>query len=125
MNRRERIIELATQIAQARQSLRAMETEMDSLLPTEEAASATPTAKPVYSSNPDNNAPLTERVIQYLALNRGRAFNAGDIATGVGLDREKITSLRSTLVRLVEEKRIERSKPGLYRAIQEQHHAAA
>ena len=58
MNRRERIIELATQIAQARQSLRAMETEMDRLLATEEAARATPTAKPVHLSNPDNNAPL-------------------------------------------------------------------
>lgn len=125
--RRERIIELATQIAGARERVRVMEAEMDRLLPSEQgAAPLTPTAKPVPAFTTDSSGgPLTERLIKFLKLNRGRTFSAGQIATGIELASDKMNSLRSTLVRLVDEDRIERPKPGLYCAKSEQHNAAA
>jgi hypothetical protein len=118
MNKRERIIELATQIAEARQRLRAMEAEMDSLLPTEELSTNTVSHIKIEKGVPIPLA-LTERVIKFLEQHRERVFSATGIATGIELPADKITSLRSTLVRLVQERRIERPTPGTYRANRE------
>jgi len=124
MSRRERIIELAREIDATRGKLHAMEAEMDSLLPTEE-----PSARAVSPIKIETHVPmpqtLTERVIGFLEQNRAHAFGASEVASGIQLSADRITSLRSTLVRLVEEERIERAAPGAYRAKQEQHHAAA
>ena len=123
MNRRERIIELATQIPAVRERLRAMEAEMDSLLPEDEPATTTPAAPTSFDVT--IFTPLTERVIRFLEANKGGRYGADDIAKGVALTSDKMTSLRSTLVRLVDEDRIERAEPGVYRAKQKQQHAAA
>jgi hypothetical protein len=125
MNRRERIIELGAEIAAARAKLHVMEAELDGLLPPEEQSgqgAITP-----YKIEEDVPLPLTltERVIKFLEQQRGRAFGASAIATGIGLSLDKMTSLRSTLVRLVQEERIARPSPGSYRAKQEQQHVAA
>jgi len=122
MSRRERIIELAREIDATREKLHAMEAEMDSLLPKDEPSA--PAGGKIFL---DTNLviPLTERVIKFLELSKGRAFGAVGVAQGIQLPTDKMTSLRSTLVRLVDEKRIERPAPGLYRAKQEQQHVAA
>jgi hypothetical protein len=120
MNRRERIIELAREIDTMRGKLHAMEAEMDSLLPKDEPSA--PATK--YVIDTSAFVPLTERVIGFLETNRGRKYGANGIAQGIELTSDKMTSLRSTLVRLVDEKRIERAEPGVYCARQEQHAAA-
>jgi hypothetical protein len=124
MSRRERIIELAREIDATRGKLHAMEAEMDSLLPTEEPAAREVSAIRIETGVPMPQT-LTERVIGFLEQNPRNAFTAAGVASGIQLSDDRITSLRSTLVRLVKEERIDRPSPGAYRAKQVQHHAAA
>jgi hypothetical protein len=118
MNKRERIIELGAEISATRAKLAAMEAEMDSLLPSEQSTSAR--SATVVPAGQFSEGTLTDRVIRFLNFFDAEAFTAANIATALQLPRDKMNSLRSTLVRLVEEEKIDRPEPGKYRARREQ-----
>jgi hypothetical protein len=119
MNRRERIIELATEIATMRDKLRAMEVEMDGLIGSEQSTGqATSTAPYQIEKGVSLPKTVTERVVEWLESNKQKSWGVWDIATGIDLPEEKINSLRSTVIRLVDGKRLEKVSPGLYRAKQ-------
>ena len=121
MSRRERIIELAREIDATRGKLRAMEAEIDSLLPSEQPA-AVAVATTVTATA---EVSLTDRVIGFLLDNRPRSFSAAELAAALHLPADRMNSLRSTLVRLVDEQRIARPEPGRYSTRLVTQHAAA
>jgi len=123
MNRREEIIELAADIKATRIKLAAMEAKMDSLLPNEESV-VIPNVAMITAANAFSAGPLTDRVIRYLNVFSPEAFSAANIAMALQLPSDKMSSLRSTLVRLVDENRINRPEPGKYQSRQAQDAAA-
>jgi|SRR5277367_5745520 len=121
MNKRERIIELGADISSTRTKLASMEAEMDSLLTSEPATVAFVN---LAATNAFADGTLTDRVIRFLTTFGTDSFTAVNVATALQLPADRMSSLRSTLVRLVEEKRIDRPEPGKYRARQEENAAA-
>ncbi len=125
---RERVIELATLIAAEREKLRKLEAEMDTLLaPEPVAVAAAVRVQPTYpiESSVPMPVPLTERVIDLLRKNADRAWGVNDVAKQLAVPTNKMNTLRATLFRLVEERRIDKAGPGMFKTKQGQHVAAA
>jgi hypothetical protein len=124
MNKRERIIELVNQITTARQQLAALEAELDSLLPPDSDSGSPPTV----GTAGDTVQPILEglvpgsmasKVVELLIGNSERSFDVSAIARGIGLDADKINSLRGTVLRLADSGRIQKVRRGTYRAKKE------
>src|ERR1700676_1884357 len=117
--KRERVIVLATLIATERDRLRKLDPEMDALLQQEHGVTAVPVkATPAYVVEDDVPMPpnFTERVLDFLEKNAGRGWGANDIAKQLGITRDRMPTLRSTLFRLFGDKRIGKPSPGIFRA---------
>lgn len=126
MNKRERIITLATEIAAMREKLRILEGEMDTLIGGGGGEMVSPVSTAQYTIQKGVPVPksMAAQIVEFLESNKQKAYGVWDIATGIGLPEEKINSLRSTIIRLIDAERIEKMSPGLYRAKQGQQHAA-
>jgi hypothetical protein len=129
MDKRERIITLATEISAMRDKLRILEAEMDTLIGGGggggEMVSPVSTAQYTIQKGVPLPKSMAAQVVEFLESNKQKACGVWDIATGIGLPQDKINSLRSTIIRLIDAERIEKVSPGLYRANQEKQHTAA
>jgi hypothetical protein len=111
MTKRDRILQLAIQINAAHEQLRKLEDEFAQLVPDEEEGVVVHA-----SSNGDNHdlGPATDRIVGLLKVHPNQQFHARDVAKR--LDLKNFNSLRGTLQRLANEKRIDRAGRGKYRA---------
>ena len=115
MVNREHIIELATRIAELRRELHELENEMDTLLG--EAKSR--------AYNEPYGKGLTARVLDFFSNNKASAWSPHEMMGPIGLSKDKINSLRTTLIRLVAEKKIEKAGPGKYCTLKQEKSATA
>jgi hypothetical protein len=109
MTSRERIIELVNQITAARAHLQTLEGELDQLLP---RGPGRPRLTPGAARH---QGTLAARVIQLLESEPSQTFGMAEVATR--LDRPNMDSLRKTVLRLVAQRKIQRERRGIYRAV--------
>jgi len=112
--RSERIVQLATEIGAVRERLRQMEAELDSLLPEDNDSLARGAV--VSSGNGMHPGSMASRVVELLAGSE-HAFDAPTIAQQLGI--KNVNSLRGTLRRLVDSKKIDKRGRGKFRAHRE------
>lgn len=110
--RRERIIELAARIQKMREELPGLEQELDGLLRagngTEGGVTATTGGNP-----PGTGQAVVPLITQFLASRPGQTFSAPTIAKGIG--PVKMPSVRSALMRMTKDGRIDRVGRGKFR----------
>ncbi len=116
MTTRERIIDLVTQIAAAREQVRRLETELDQLLPGNGRRHARGPGRPrkPQKGKRSPRGSLTLRVLQLLEADPKQALAVPDIAQR--LDVVSLPSLRKTVLRLAAQKKIQRRERGKYGA---------
>lgn len=112
MTSRERIIDLVTQIAGAREHLHRLEAELDQLLPRDGARQGKP---PKGKRAPRGSLAL--RVMQLLQSDPKQAFAVPEVAKR--LEVSSLPSLRKTVLRLAAQRKIQRRQRGLYGARQQ------
>jgi response regulator of citrate/malate metabolism len=119
--RRERIIELGAiiaadraQLQTLRERLRANEAEFDRLLRSDAEESALDTVRGGASNTATSVATLGQRCVDMLDATPGERFTAEQIASAVG---SKVDTIRSTLARLADHKRIVKVERGLYKSV--------
>ncbi len=113
--RRERVIELAFRIKAIREELPQLEAELDALLRGENVPlrNVTVRLRPPAKANMNGGSVVTP-IMQFLTDHPGKAFNAAAIRKAT--DIAHMPSLRSALLRLTQQKKIERAGRGKYRA---------
>lgn len=121
--RRERIIELGSLIAaereriqSARERLRACETELDRLLAGAAGESEQDAGRDTASSVQPAGATLAQRCADVIDGAPGTRFTAEQIASATGA---KIDTIRSTLARLADAKRIAKPERGIYQSLRQ------
>ncbi len=112
MTARERIIDLVTQIAAAREQVHRLEAELDQLLPGNGRGPGRPRKAGKPKRSPRGS--LTLRVIQLLEADPKQALAVPDIAKR--LDVLSLPSLRKTVLRLAAQRKIQRRERGMYGA---------
>jgi hypothetical protein len=123
--RSEQLIELGAAIAATREKLRIMEGQWKALLSHDQPAASVKEQPKYLIEEMSPPVPLTERVIELLGKNATHAWSASEVAKELGVPANKMNTMRSTLFRLVEEKRIDKAGPGMFNTKQGQHVAAA
>jgi hypothetical protein len=114
----ERAIELAMEIGATRERLRHMEQELDRLRSEDGNAPATAeTASGATAGNGMQPGSMASRVIELLGTHPEQAFEAPTIAQQLGI--KNVNSLRGTLRRLADTKRIDKRSRGKFRARRE------
>lgn len=127
MNRRERALSVATELVVARQRVADLEAEFERLVPdgpieAKDAASfvrdvGSIVAKAGGFRKSPFGVSLPEKILGILASAPDTVFNAEELHSL--LDEPKMSTLRTTLARLSNARRIERPKAGSYRAVRE------
>jgi len=111
MTTRERVIQLVNEITALRQQLQARETELDSILPPDGQRMEFSPSVDLGNLVPGS---IASRVLELLTAHAGRSFDAPTIAQELGI--KNINSLRGTLLRMADGKRIQKASRGMYQA---------
>jgi hypothetical protein len=117
MKKRERIIQLVTEINTLRGRTEALEKELDSLLPPDDEHEDVCTESTGKSSGLVAGS-MASRIVELLNSHPDRSFDALTIAKELGI--ANLNSLRGTLLRVAESERIRKVRRGTYKAGREQ-----
>lgn len=117
MNARERIIDVAHRLQEARARVRELEAELDALLQSVQGGRRQPSPEaPEATATPQRRRPgsVASRVLEVLEAAPEESFRVPDLAERLGYSN--LRSLRATMLRLTRSRKIRRASRGYYRA---------
>jgi hypothetical protein len=116
MDKREQVIQLAKEIAEARQQLSQLEAQLDRLIGDTPKSLMAGRADVSALVDPWTHGSMASRVVQYLNAHPGIGFSTRDLFAAVGATEDEQNSVLATLSRLTSDGQIDRIDRGVYAA---------